>query len=108
MVVLTGDMDKKVAVQKYTETSDAIGGFIETWATENLVWAKITPLSGKERDDADRTHSTTSHRITMRFYSPGIVPRDRILWDSREFYITAVINPGERGCFTVLDVMEKI
>lgn len=104
----TGEMRKKVAVQKYTKTRGAQGGYIQSWATENSVWAKINPISAKERTDADQTNAVLSHRITMRFYSPGITAKDRILWNSRTFYITSVVNPGERGCDTILDAKEEI
>jgi SPP1 family predicted phage head-tail adaptor len=104
----TGEMNKYVAVQKYTKTRDAEGGFIQTWATENQVWAKINPLSASERLDTEQVSSVLSHRISMRYYSPGITAKDRITWNSRTFYITSVVNPGERGCDTVLDCREEI
>ncbi len=108
MPTATGKMDKKVSIQKYTETSTAEGTPILTWAEENKMWARINPISGKERIEADRVEANITHRITMDFYSPGLTPKDRIVWNSRNFHITAVINVGELDCYTVVDVMEKV
>lgn len=107
-MVATGEMKKKVSIQKYTATRGAEGGVIKGFVEENTMWAKINPLSGQERVEADKNNSNVSHRISMRFYSPGLTPADRIVWNSRTFDITAVIDVGERGCFTVVDVKEKI
>lgn len=105
-MVRTGAMRHTVKVQKYTETRDSQGGAIRTFATENTVWANVNPISALERAQGDQTKAVRTHRITMRFYSPGITAADRILFGTREFGIVAVVNPGERGCETILDVKE--
>ena len=106
MVLRTGALRDKVKVQKYTETRDSQGGAIKTWATENEVWANINPISSLERAQGDQTKAVRTHKITMKFYSPGITAADRILFGTREFGITSVIDPGSRGCRTILDVKE--
>ena len=112
-MVMTGEMDHRVAVQKYTQTRGAQGGFIESWATENTMWAKLNPIGAQERIDADQTQNVRTHRVTMNYYSPGITGKDRLLFTdpdagTRIFNIVSVVNPGERGCFTILDVREAV
>ena len=110
-MALVGKMNRRVAVQKYTETRGAQGGFVDSWATENTVWAKLTPLSATERLEVEQMASIRSHRVTMRYYSPGITAKDRLLYTdpdtgARYFYIVSVVNPGERGIDTILDCRE--
>lgn len=102
----TGTMRKRVSVQKFTESRGAQGGFVRTWVTENTVWAKVMPLGAQERIDADQTQNVRTHRVTMRFYSPGITGVDRLLFGTRILNIVSVVDPGERGCDTILDVKE--
>jgi SPP1 family predicted phage head-tail adaptor len=101
-----GTKRKRVAVQKYTETRGAQGGSLRGFVTENFMWANINPLSASERVEADKTENVRTHRVTMSFYSPGITSADRILFGTRKFGIVSVVNPGERGCDTILDVKE--
>lgn len=103
----TGEKNKRVSIQKYTTTRGAQGGFIETWVTENTVWAKVNPLGAQERIDADQVKNIRTHRVTMKFYSPGITGNDRLLFGTRILNIVSVVNPGERGCETILDVRES-
>ena len=99
-------MRKRVNIQKYTKTRGAEGGYIDTWATEKEVWANISPISGQERVDADQVKALRTHTVTMRFYAAGISANDRILFGARIFHIVSVVNVGERGYDTILDVRE--
>lgn len=106
-MVATGKMDKRVSIQKYVKTRGTQGGFILGFVTENTVWAFVNPLSAGERVDAEQVKNIRTHRVTMNFYSPGISGKDRLLFGARIFNIVSVVNPGERGCFTILDVKES-
>lgn len=106
MTVRIGEMRHRVEVQKYTLTKEEDGGSIRTFATENTMSAKIMPLNATERDQGDQVKAVRSHRVTMRFYSPGLREDDRLKLGTRIFNIVAVIDVGERGCFTILDVKE--
>ena len=101
-----GLKDKLANVQKKTESSGAMGGIIEDWTTENQMWIHLKPLGAKERVDAEQVKNVRTHRIFMDFYSPGITGADRITWNSRTFNIISVVDVGELGCDTILDVME--
>ena len=105
--VRTGVMRKKVEIQKIGEARDAEGGFTPApFVTEKTVWANINPLSAMERVQGDQVKAIRSHRIIIRFYSPGITTADRIKMGTRIFNIVSIVNPGERGCNTIFDVKE--
>ncbi len=107
MVARTGERRKRVEVQKNTETRSAEGDFIDGFVTENAMWAKVNPLSAQERIDGEQTTGIRTHRVTMAFYSPGITAADRLKMGTRIFNIVSVVDVGERGCFTILDVKEQ-
>lgn len=107
MTARTGEKRKRMEVQKKTETRSGEGDFIEGWVTENSMWAKLNPVGAQERIDGDQTTNIRTHRVTMSFYSPGITGAARLKMGSRIFNIVSVVNVGERGIDTVLDVKEQ-
>ncbi len=96
----------RVDIQEYILTQNLEGGSIRTWSTVATWWAEIQPKRGLEKDQADQVKSVRTHRIYMRYFTPGISEEYRVLYGSRIFQIVAVINPGERGCDTILDLKE--
>lgn len=105
-MVRAGVLRKRVEVQKFTTTQSDEGALRRTYFTENTVWANVNPISGLERIQGDRVKDVRTHRVTMKFYSPGIDATMRLIFETRIFEIISVVNIGERGCFTVLDVKE--
>ena len=52
-MISAGNLRHRVAVQTATETKDAEGGVVFSWATDNTRWASIEWESGEEGIDAD-------------------------------------------------------
>ena len=105
--VRTGVLRLRVEIQRAGESRDAEGGFTSVaFVTEKTVWANINPLSAQERVQGDQVKAIRTHRIIMRFYSPAITSVDRIKFGTRIFNIVSVVDPGFRGCSTILDVKE--
>jgi len=71
------------------------------------VWAKIQPLRGNERYQAQQVSSALSHKIILR-YLDGVKPQMRVLYGSRVFYIVSVINVEERNEMLELLCEEEI
>lgn len=89
-------MRHKIQIQEKTQVSDGMGGFTETWATVNEVWAAIWPVSAKESRENMRVEANITHNIRIR-YRTGIVHAMRVLFGSRTFEIKGLINPDERN-----------
>jgi SPP1 family predicted phage head-tail adaptor len=102
----TGKYRKRINIQSYTKTRGGEGGYIQSWATDASRWANINPISGQERVDADQVKALRTHTISMRFYSGTLSAKQRVLFGTRVFHIVSVVNVGERGYDTILDVME--
>jgi hypothetical protein len=53
----TAKLDKRVAIQSATQSTDGQGGFTETWTTDATVWAWIRPVKGFEKFQAMQTQT---------------------------------------------------
>jgi len=103
MVSRIGERRHFAEIQSSAKSKDEEGGTIRTWSKDNDWWIKITVMGGKEREEARQTKSKLTHRITMRFYEDGLTPEMRIVFDGKFFNIIAVVDPGYRGCDTIVD-----
>ena len=93
----TGELNKRVAIQSRDDppAKNAAGEPIESWSTDDTVWAKIQTATGKELYVGQQVKAELSHKITIRYYS-GLTTAHRLLYDSRVFDINYVIDVDER------------
>jgi len=98
---LIGQMSHRIQIQRYYEVADAFGELTKTYHELATVWAKITPLTGKERVEALKVQAETTHSILIRYRS-DVEPNMRILYDGRYMEITAAINLKEEDRFMQL------
>ena len=73
-----GKLNKKIVLERSTETQAASGRHTETWAVLARVWAAVTPLTGGERKQAEQVQSDATRRVEIRRYE-GLTPKDRAL-----------------------------
>jgi SPP1 family predicted phage head-tail adaptor len=92
----SGRLRHQVVIQQVTESQDASGAVVESWAALATVWASIDPIAGNEFFAAKQTMAETTHRIRIRYLS-GVVPKMRVLFGSRTFDITEIINFQEKN-----------
>ena len=91
-----GSLRHRITIQTYSESVDSYGDAIKAYSNGDTVWAKVTPLSGKERVEALQVEAETSHSVLIRYRS-DIKPNMRFSFDSRILEITQAINLLERG-----------
>lgn len=103
----SGRLRHRVSIQKATETRDAAGGVIQSWATVAKRWASIQPATGKERIEADQVESRITHKITMRHYT-NLSPEYRIEHNGRLFGVVSVANLDDRGIFNEVMALEDL
>lgn len=93
-----GRLDRRVTIQYYTETTDQIGGVVQTWADLATVWATITypkGLASKEGAEIAKETAITPVEIWIR-YRTGIDETMRVDYKGEYYYITRV-NYQDRG-----------
>lgn len=102
-----GRLRKLVTIEAVTETQNARGEPIQTWAPEAVVWASIEPLSGREFVTAQQRVSDVTHQVGLR-YRPGLTPKKRLNMAGRIFNILTTLNVGERNRSLELLVKEVL
>ncbi len=103
-----GQYRHRVSIQTLTDgTTDDYNQSTKTPTTVATRWAKITPLSGKSLEYAQRIHDQVTHEVRLRYYS-GLCPDHRLLFGSRVFQILNVINVDERNEEMVCQCVEEI
>lgn len=91
-----GELRHRLALQTSTDSKDAGGGLVETWATVATVWGSVKPLKGEDKVNAQLVNSEITHSIKIR-YRPGVNAQGRILFGSRIFQLFEVLNIDERN-----------
>jgi SPP1 family predicted phage head-tail adaptor len=74
-----GQLDQRITVQSPSASVDALGQRVETWTQVAVLWAKATPLRGREFFAAGAMQSEAAVKFTIR-YRTGITGAMRVLW----------------------------
>ncbi len=101
------ELQQRVKFQSLSRTSDGQGGWIETWTDFAEVWAKVKPVSAKERYFSQRIEENISHQITIRWRN-DLNTEMRILYESRIFQLHGIRDEDERHWFTLIDAEEGV
>lgn len=100
------ELRHRITIQSITEVSDGQGGKTENWSTVATVWARIEPVSSRERLYSDKLEYQRTHKIAIRYRS-DITNDMRILFNGRYFQIKSVYSPDEREAYTFIDAEEN-
>ena len=102
-----GKLSRSISIEVGTETKDGSGFASTSWAEHVATWAKIEPMAGREYLGNDQVESDTTHKFIMR-YTSGVLPKMRIVYDSRYFDIQSVINMKEESRFLIVMAVERV
>lgn len=102
-----GRLRHYVELQSASESINAYGERTESFAKYANAWARIEPLNGRELEHARQINGEISHRVTIR-YNSNVAVKHRVVYDSRNFEINAVINPDERNRYLQLMCTEVV
>tara|TARA_Y100000401_G_scaffold117519_1_gene126828 strand:- start:16833 stop:17150 length:318 start_codon:yes stop_codon:yes gene_type:complete len=91
-----GQLRHRATLQSVTDTASAFGDVSQSWSTVETVWCNIEPLTAREALEAEQIKSRISHKVTLR-YRANVSTKNRLVFDSRTFNITSVLNVGERN-----------
>lgn len=103
----SGLLRHQITIERETKTKDGVGGYSSSWDTHLQPYSYIKPVSGFERLQAMRLEASISHKIYIR-YVADISPNDRIIFNSRQMQIRAIINIEERNKWLELTCDEGV
>jgi SPP1 family predicted phage head-tail adaptor len=90
-----GLLDRRITIERATETTDAVGGVTREWGPLATVWAQVLPISDGERWRAEEVAAHVTHRFRIR-WGAGVLPTDRIVYEGRIFDLSGVKEIGRR------------
>lgn len=101
-----GQLDQRIAIRRLTQSERPDGGFDPSWATLAERWAKVAPLSGRERDMAQQTEAPRDYRVTLRRDSvtASITEADVLRWRGVDMNIRFIADAGPRPVWLVFEV----
>lgn len=93
-----GELNQRFAIWNTTLTSDSIGGSTESAPATALctVWGKVEPLTGQRGLDYAQITGFQGYTFTMNYRSDITISyTNYIVYNTRKFQITSVLNPTE-------------
>ncbi|KAA0592949.1 SPP1 family predicted phage head-tail adaptor [Azospirillum lipoferum] len=97
-----GDLDQRIRIEAKTRVEDEGGGSAEAWTPVATVWAKVWPVSGRERAEARQVQAATLMRFKLR-YRDGLDAGMRIVWQGKAHNIRFIADAGRREAFLTID-----
>lgn len=93
-------MDRRIAIQRATLTTNAYGERAESWATIATVWAEVQYKegSGSESIQSNQIQSKQPVHFVIRYSTDvsGIKPSDRVSYNSQTYQIEGVQEIGRQ------------
>jgi SPP1 family predicted phage head-tail adaptor len=90
MDIRASDLDQRIVVRREVITPDGSGGFNSEWQDVVTCWAAPRPMSGREREQAQRLNAQSNYIFTVRdsvIRVNSIDERDVIYWHGVTFNI---------------------
>lgn len=92
-----GRMIHRVAIQSKTVTQDAMNQEVETWSTDDTVWALVEDAASKEEFYADKLNAVGSYKVSMRYYN--LDEANILIWDGLTLEIKSIKHDPKK-CWT--------
>ena len=99
---MIGEMDRKIVIEKTTETRGEGGGIINTWATFDTRWAKREYKGGFEGEEADKKISANTIDYTVYYDSAKIITAKMRVNDDGDYWQIRFIEKIGRDNLQVL------
>ena len=102
-----GELDRRITLQRLSETDDGFGTVASSWSTLATVWAKLMPVLGQEKLQALETTGTARRKFKIRKSSDvaDLSAKDRLVYGGDNHDIWDVSELGRE--FLVIDAMVR-
>jgi len=97
-----GELDQRVTLESATLAGDGAGGATQSWAAYATVWAKVRPMTGRERMHAERQEASADYLVVIRRRS-DVLEKHRVGWRGRYLNVRFVREAGPRKAYLVLE-----
>jgi SPP1 family predicted phage head-tail adaptor len=98
MVKQVGELDRRITIQTFSETTDTFGQGVKSFSTLAQVWANVVEKVGREGEDGDMIASTKNVEFIIR-YRTDVNEEMRISYNSNIYKIQAIQSADARKAF---------
>jgi len=98
MIDQAGQLDRRITLQTFSETTDAFGQEVKSYSTLATVWAKVVEKVGKESEEGDIIAATKKVEFMIR-YRTDVNEQMRISYNSNIYKIKAIQSADARKAF---------
>ena len=102
----SGELDRRIVLQKPTVSQDVAGGMVETFADQATVWAEARPPTGSEVFKAAQFNARIDRIFIIRWRS-GIDPTWRVSFESAFYDIYSVSEIGRREGLMISAIVRR-
>ncbi len=102
-----GKLKQRVQFQQQTSQQDTAGQPLNVWTLFAERYASVEPLTGREMYASMERVGRVETRFRIR-YTPGIVPKMRIVWLGRVFDITYVAQQNGEPVEQIIMAQELV
>lgn len=98
---MIGELDERVTFRRRTETQDGYGTLVPSDTDLATVWAKVRPMSGRERDRGQQTEARSNYVVRVHNSAAvrGVTEGDLVVWRDVELNIRFISDGGPRPLF---------
>jgi len=90
-----------------TQTQDEYGTLSSTRTLVTTAWAKVRPLSGRERNQSDQTEESAMYRFWIHQRS-DISGSHILVWNGTDYNISFVADNGPKEPYMYLDAVRGV
>ena len=98
MIDQAGQMDRRITIQTFSETTDNFGQEVKSFSTLASVWANVVEKVGSEGEDGEMIAATKKVEFVIR-YRTDVNEEMRISYNSNTYKIQAIQSADARKAF---------
>ena len=98
MIDQAGQLDRRITIQTFSETTDSFGQEVKSFSTLASVWANVVEKVGREGEDGEMIAATKKVEFVIRYRS-DVNEEMRISYNSNTYKIQAIQSADARKAF---------
>ena len=98
MIDQAGQLDRRITIQTFSETTDNFGQEVKSFSTLDSVWANVVERVGREGEDGEMIAATKKVEFIIR-YRTDVDEEMRITYNSNTYKIQAIQSADARKAF---------
>lgn len=98
MIDQAGQLDRRITIQNFSETTDSFGQEVKSFSTLASVWANVVEKVGREGEDGEMIAATKKVEFVIR-YRTDVDEEMRIIYNNNTYKIQAIQSADARKAF---------